>query len=151
MAQLTIRIADISDADQLLRWRNDPDTHRWYKNPTPVSKDDHLAWLTSELSREPTTLWIAERGADRIGSVRLSAPVDGIVTVSVAVAPEARGQGTARALLAHIEREAMSLGYTELVAEIHEGNVESQSLFRKAGYSLQSTDIFSTYHKTLEP
>lgn len=150
MSELSIRIADINDAHQLLEWRNDPGTHRWYKNPTPVREHEHLTWLGSELSRNPITMWMAEHSAQPSGSVRLSEPVDGVATVSVVVAPKARGQGIASALLAYVEREAMSLGYLELVAEIHEGNEESRSLFEKAGYSLHSTDTFLMYRKTVE-
>lgn len=149
MSDLSIRVAEFNDAERLLEWRNDPDTHRWYKNPTPVSEQEHLTWLASELSRNPSTLWMAERSSQPSGSARLSAPVDGVATVSVVVAPQARGQGVASALLAYVEREAMSLGYVELIAEIHEGNAESRLLFEKAGYSPHVTDTFLVYRKAV--
>ncbi|HLI14258.1 MAG TPA: peptidase C39 family protein [Alphaproteobacteria bacterium] len=53
---------------------------------------------------------------------------------SFAVAPEHRGRGIAKALLAEAERVALEHGCIYLRLEVRRDNHEAQSLYRKAGY-----------------
>ena len=50
------------------------------------------------------------------------------------VAPEARGRGVARAVLAHLEAEARSLGLERLVLETGTRQPEALALYRRAGF-----------------
>jgi GNAT superfamily N-acetyltransferase len=50
------------------------------------------------------------------------------------VAPEARGKGIGRALLARIEDEARALNLTRLVLETGTRQEEALSLYRRAGF-----------------
>ena len=50
------------------------------------------------------------------------------------VAPEARGRGIGRALLARLEAEARALGLTRLVLETGTRQAEALALYRRAGY-----------------
>jgi putative acetyltransferase len=51
------------------------------------------------------------------------------------VAPEARGRGIGRALLARLEGEARSLGLTRLVLETGRRQAEALALYRHAGFT----------------
>jgi GNAT superfamily N-acetyltransferase len=51
------------------------------------------------------------------------------------VAPEARGQGVGRALLARLEHEARALGLTRLVLETGTRQAEALVLYRAAGFT----------------
>lgn len=53
---------------------------------------------------------------------------------SVAVAPEARGEGLARRLLADAERLAAARGCRRLRAEVRRSNIASRALFAAGGY-----------------
>lgn len=53
---------------------------------------------------------------------------------SIAVAPEARGRGLARALVAELERRALARGMTRLRLEVHVDNAAAQRLYREMGY-----------------
>jgi ribosomal-protein-alanine acetyltransferase len=53
---------------------------------------------------------------------------------SFAVAPEHRGRGIAKALLAAAERAALEHGCAYLRLEVRKDNKEAQSLYRKAGF-----------------
>lgn len=50
------------------------------------------------------------------------------------VAPDSRGQGIAKALLAALEAEAARLGATRLVLDTNKALAEAHALYRKAGY-----------------
>lgn len=51
------------------------------------------------------------------------------------VAPEARGQGVARALLQHLEREARRLGYETARLDTGPRQASAQGLYRSEGYA----------------
>lgn len=59
---------------------------------------------------------------------------------SIAVAPQARGQGLASQLLAHAKRLARQRGCGRITAEIRDDNVASIATFRRAGF-----EIFGRY------
>lgn len=147
--KLTVRTVAFSDCDCLLSWRNDPDTYRWFKNPTPVHLKDQIHWLQAQLSRVPVTFWMAELEGNPVGSARLSLPNAGVGTVSVIVAADARRQGVAGFLLAHLERDATFLGYAGLKAEIHSSNFASKTTFERAGFSASKIGAFCEYEKTI--
>jgi GNAT superfamily N-acetyltransferase len=50
------------------------------------------------------------------------------------VAPDVRGLGLSRRLLAALEIEAKSAGMTRLVLDTNRSLAEAQALYRKAGY-----------------
>jgi GNAT superfamily N-acetyltransferase len=52
------------------------------------------------------------------------------------VAPELRGRGIGRALLARLEAEARNLGLTRLVLETGTRQLEAIALYQSAGFSL---------------
>ena len=51
------------------------------------------------------------------------------------VAPEVRGQGIGRALLARLEVEARALGLTRVVLETGTRQAEALALYRRAGFT----------------
>jgi len=59
------------------------------------------------------------------------------------VAPEARGAGVGRALLAALEREAVALGAHRLVLETGTRQAEALALYRRAGFT--GIDRFGEY------
>lgn len=55
--------------------------------------------------------------------------------LTIAVAPEARGQGAGRALLRAFEDQAHALGATEAFLEVAADNTVARALYTSAGYS----------------
>jgi ribosomal protein S18 acetylase RimI-like enzyme len=53
---------------------------------------------------------------------------------SIAVAPQARGQGAASTLLEHLFRELSRLGYRRLRLEVRAGDESTQRLYRRFGF-----------------
>ncbi|EHR59132.1 GNAT family N-acetyltransferase [Saccharomonospora cyanea] len=137
-----VRLASESDAEALLRWRNDPDTRRWSRNTAEVALADHLAWLRGVLASEGRLLLVAENdAAERVGMVRFDRIDAGTWEVSITVAPEHRGTRLARPLLAEGERELRRRRSPGTVlATVHRDNTASVALFRTAGYAPDGTD-----------
>jgi ribosomal-protein-alanine N-acetyltransferase len=96
-----------------------------------------------EWATEPTVLgWAAERDGRPIGFAllsRLGIAEEGAAHLAeitaIAVAPEARRSGVARALLAAVVRAARSEpGLTEIRLLVAEGNSAARALFAQAGF-----------------
>ncbi|HEV7649574.1 MAG TPA: bifunctional UDP-2,4-diacetamido-2,4,6-trideoxy-beta-L-altropyranose hydrolase/GNAT family N-acetyltransferase [Actinophytocola sp.] len=131
---LTIRPATMSDAGRLLAWRNDPDTLRWSRGHEPVAEPAHRAWLDSSLANSGRVLLVVETGHP-IGTVRFDRVEPATWEVGITLAPADRGKGLSADVLmlgeaALLARHAPAW----IVANVHEDNVASRTLFRHAGY-----------------
>ena len=69
------------------------------------------------------------------GHLRLDDLGAGRARVSIVLAPQARGQGLAVPALAALGAEAATLGFAELVAEVHVENLASVRAFAAAGFT----------------
>lgn len=76
------------------------------------------------------------------GAVRLIAP-DTAEIKRMYTAPEARGRGVARGMLAALEAEARRLGASRVVLETGERQGEAIKLYEKAGYA--RIDLYGEY------
>ncbi len=118
-----MRDARWSDLSEILRWRNEPGTYANFHNRYPLSLPAMQRWLSDALADPRTTLWMAEREDKLVGVLR----VDPDGAVMIIVAPEARGQGVAGSMLAHLPDRP-------LFAEIRETNTASHAAFATAGF-----------------
>lgn len=134
-APLRAREATESDAGPLLRWRNDPVTRAWSRNPDPVGAADHRRWLRAACESRTRLLLVVERDGEPVGTVRLDRVRAGEWEVSITVAPEHRGRGLGGPILAAGEAElAGRVRTATLLANVHRDNATSLALFRRAGY-----------------
>jgi RimJ/RimL family protein N-acetyltransferase len=141
-----LRAATEADADLLLSWRNEPDAVRYSRGGRPVNQAEHRAWLRQRLADPSTRLWIGEESRTPVGQVRVDRRDDEWL-VSIAVAPEARGRGVARALLAALQTEmSASAASGRLMAEVHRDNTASTRAFAAAGFeAVDVSDEFRRY------
>ncbi|HEY7593251.1 MAG TPA: bifunctional UDP-2,4-diacetamido-2,4,6-trideoxy-beta-L-altropyranose hydrolase/GNAT family N-acetyltransferase [Actinophytocola sp.] len=132
--ELTIRPASPADAGLLLTWRNDPETLRWSRGHQPVAEGVHQAWLHNSLENPDRLLLIAETDHP-VGTVRFDRLEPGTWEVSITVAPADRGKGLASRLLM-IGEGALQARHpaTQILANVHEANKPSLTLFHHAGY-----------------
>lgn len=133
-ADLHARAATLDDARALFEWRNDQDTRAASRTHEPVAWQDHLSWLTASLNDPDRRLLICEDSGARIGTARWDRLDRQSWEVSITLAPEARGQRLAGAVLAAAERMLDVPDPIRLVATVHEKNLPSQRLFARAGY-----------------
>jgi spore coat polysaccharide biosynthesis predicted glycosyltransferase SpsG len=149
---VTMRPATEADAEELWRWRNDPDTRANSRSHEPVPLPDHLRWLRASLARGDRQLLVGEVDEVPVGTVRWDLERPGEWEVSITVAPESRGQRLGAPLLAAAEAwlagalssatggaapggdPAAVGGLTAYLAAVHTGNAASPRLFLGAGY-----------------
>ena len=125
----SLRPAVWSDAGQLLAWANDPQTRAASFHLEPITLAAHQGWLRMIL-RDPERRLLLDAG----GTVRLARCGEEAV-VSVTVAPDQRGRGEGRRLLAALADWARAAGFCRrLVAWVRHDNPASLRLFAAAGY-----------------
>jgi len=132
---LALRPAQREDAENLLRWRNDPTTRAASFNSEEVSPTEHAAWLERVLVDPDRRLLIATEDHAPVGQLRLDRLAANTVEVHIALAPEARGHGLATELLKLAAQEhAPALGAARLLARVKPDNEPSRHSFAKAGF-----------------
>jgi pseudaminic acid synthase len=129
-----VRAATGDDSPSLLAWRNDPETRKASLHTAVVAQHDHEAWLAKALSSPDRKLFVVSHAGKSVGTLRLDRAGQDIWEVSITVAPEARGQKLASAMLVALEEPARELGGKLLVAKIRKENAASVAAFKRAGY-----------------
>ncbi len=154
-SDLRVRAANPADAALLHEWRNDETTRQWSRSSDRVPWADHVQWLDSSLARDDRLLLIVEHATrGSVGTVRCDRDEDGGWEVSITVAPQERGCGLATEILCVGERALTSRNGPGITARavVHEHNIASKRLFRRAGYvptGSVDADGFALYRKTL--
>jgi ribosomal protein S18 acetylase RimI-like enzyme len=133
---IAVRRATLDDAATLLAWRNDPDTRVASREGKTVSLDTHRRWLEAALADDDRILLVGSDADGDVGTVRWDRRGDAAWEVSITVAPERRGAGTARQLLAAGERELESRVGRPLLclAAVRTTNDASRRLFARSAY-----------------
>ncbi len=133
--QNVLRSARYGDARQLYDWAIDPAVAKSRLRPAEITWEGHLRWLATSLSDADSRLFIAEDAQGPTGTVRVTRQAD-VATVSITVAPERRGQGMGRRLLAALQEFATDRRFAHrLRALIRSDNTASLVCFEKAGYT----------------
>jgi UDP-2,4-diacetamido-2,4,6-trideoxy-beta-L-altropyranose hydrolase len=131
-----VRLRTITPADEelLYHWQLDPLTRQYSYNPEVPSREEHTRWMKVKLREIEGVTSIILHGSEPAGVIRadLVSGVDrATYLVSIYVAPHKYRLGLAMAALKALE---FILDYAELRAEIHEENIASHKLFKKAGF-----------------
>jgi len=130
-----LRPAQMTDAAALMAWKNDPTAVRFSISGRPVTRAEHEAWLALRLQDPATRIWIGEVDGAAVGQVRIDVE-GGRGCVGVAVAPERRGRGYGRELVAALCDELNGdLQVEALEARVHPENVASRRAFESAGFT----------------
>ena len=132
-----LRPVEMSDAAQLLTWRNDPEVRSVSFQSNQVSMESHQVWLERKLADPSCRLWIAEdRNGQSVGQVRLDFEFSDEATISISVDHTRRAQGLGRVLIEKACRCAFSenLELNSIVARIKPGNVASERAFQSVGF-----------------
>lgn len=134
---MLLRRAGPADAELLLRWANDPVTRAAGFHPAPIEPETHRRWLGRRLASASDVLLIAVDDEEPVGHIRLERGQEGRVEIGIAVAPEARGRGLGRIILAAALESARAdpdLDPRTFVARIRTDNPISLALFAGAGF-----------------
>ena len=95
---LYLRQANISDAEQILEWRNDPVTRANSFNGDPIDLETHLKWFERKLSDDRCRMYVLTDGNKDLGFIRLDIE-DASAEISYMIAPAFRGHGYGREII----------------------------------------------------
>ena len=129
----------------LLEWRNDPQTRKASHNTDEVWRDEHISWLTKTLNNTNRRLLIAEESGVPIGTIRADYS-DGMFELSWTVAPNARGCGMGKIMVALLASQI-----TEPIrSEVYAGNEASMRIAEYAGmlYDREEENGLLHYRRT---
>ena len=134
--RVNLRPAEMTDAECLLAWRNDPKTRQASHNSDEVILESHLAWLDASLSNpSKRLLWIAEVNGVAVGTCRAD-KVEDAWELSWTIAPEARGKGVAHQMLSKLVHS-----FDEpLVAQVKANNIASMKVAERVGFVLEKQE-----------
>jgi RimJ/RimL family protein N-acetyltransferase len=138
-----LRLADASDEAWLLELQRQPETRRYFRNPTVPTADEHRRWLQQMLDDPRRLLLIVEVDAIPAGMVRLDRDDDlgDMVryTISIAISPAFHNRGFASAALSLIRR---LMPVAALDADVAPENIASIRLFSSKGFQRVGNDLY---------
>lgn len=142
---LSLRPAQLSDADNLLEWRNADINRLASFDPAPIPRERHQAWLCSILDNPQRALLIGEEQGIPVGVLRYDF-TDSSTEVSIYLVPGFHGHGQGEQLLRAGTRwlQENRTKTLNVRARIKADNGRSQAAFRAAGYVPESTDFVLT-------
>ena len=137
-ATVTFRPAESNDVDQLADLFDQ--YRQFYECPPDLSAAKN--WIAENFERGRSTIFTADDGYQLIGFTQLYPAlcsvdlVDYFVLYDLFVAPSARRQGIARALMNAASEWAKAQGAARLDLETARDNHPGQALYRDLGYEL---------------
>ena len=137
-ANITFRLAESSDLDQLADLFDQ--YRQFYECPPDLIAANN--WIAENFERGRSTIFAADNGYQLIGFTQLYPAlcsvdlVDYFVLYDLFVAPSARRQGIARALMKAASEWAKAQGAARLDLETARDNYSGQALYRDLGYEL---------------
>ena len=105
----------------------------------PVDVDQRAQRFRELVERgEPAALWVLEDDAGRqVGHIVVEESVPGVLTIGMAVLPEARGQGGGRNLLTAVQEHARAIGAHKISLEVWTDNAGAIALYTRAGFQVE--------------
>ena len=137
-ATVTFRLAESSDIDQLADLFDQ--YRQFYECPPDLSAAKN--WIAENFERGRSTIFAADDGHQLVGLAQLYPAlcsvdlVEYFVLYDLFVAPSARRQGIARALMNAASEWATAQGAARLDLETARDNYPGQALYRDLGYEL---------------
>ena len=137
-ATATVRLAENSDLDQLTDLFDQ--YRQFYECPPDLSAAKN--WIAENFERGRSTIFAADNGHQLIGFTQLYPAlcsvdlVEYFVLYDLFVAPSARRQGIARALMNAASEWAEAQGAARLDLETARDNYSGQALYGDLGYEL---------------
>ena len=129
ISSVSLPRAEQSDRDVLYRWQHQEGARKYFRVPTPPTKDEHQAWFDHALSSDDVALFIVVWCDTPIGYVRLNNR-GGKKEISILIARNFQGFGFAKKALLKV----ILTGTQPYCAVIHPENKASIGLFTSLGF-----------------
>ena len=136
--EIGIREATIKDAKILFDWANDTETRQNSFNSVIIDWNNHIKWFKNKLNDPACKIYILYSNEKPVGVVRFE--VNETTIVGVTVAPNYRGMGLGSEILKIARNTFWKNNTDSILAYIKKGNIASQRIFEKAGFSFLRED-----------
>lgn len=137
---LSVRLATADDARFVWEVNNEASVRAQSINTDAIPWDMHEAWFAASLTNPDRVLLIAIADDERVGTVRFD--INGPdATISVALAPHARGHGYGVATICEGCALIAEHGVEEVEALIRPDNGASRAAFTRAGFDDTTTRV----------
>jgi UDP-2,4-diacetamido-2,4,6-trideoxy-beta-L-altropyranose hydrolase len=149
--QLKMRLAVLTDSEDLYQWRNSPSIRAVSRQSAPIARERHQAWLESVLADKSKVLLIAMQESVPVGVVRFDIE-DEVAEISIYNVPESGNAGKGHLVLNSAENwmKTHRPQVRRLRAQVLGDNQPSHRLFISAGYELESTTYLKKVASTNE-
>lgn len=134
-----LKIATPKDKAIVFTWQSDKNIRKYFKHPATPTWDEHCAWFDSNLSDTKSTLYLIYHDGTAVGTLRLDEKNPDEYEVSILLTENAQGKGIGSMALNEIHNIKK---HGLFFADIHSDNINSQKLFKKAGFVAISPSRF---------
>ncbi|MBQ8031410.1 MAG: GNAT family N-acetyltransferase [Butyrivibrio sp.] len=145
--KIFLRRATMEDALDILRWRNDETSRANSFTKDVIDLDSHKKWLSKKLSQKDCHMFIMMDGQDKVGNIRVDV-TDDAGEISYLIAPEKRGRGYGKKIIALIEKE-MPDEVKTLMGLTLKTNDASGRCFLASGYTASDAEDALCYSKRI--
>lgn len=145
--KIFLRRATMEDALDILRWRNDETSRANSFTKDVIDLDSHKKWLSKKLSQKDCHMFIMMDGQDKVGNIRVDVTGDA-GEISYLIAPEKRGRGYGKKIIALIEKE-MPDEVKTLMGLTLKTNDASGRCFLASGYTASDAEDALCYSKRI--
>lgn len=150
---LILREASITDSDQILQWRNDPDVRRYSLHSNIISPEEHQKWYQLALEREDIQIFILEEDHTPVGQIHLTHWYDELV-ISYSIDRRCRGRHLGQRLVALMEDTILNNNVLRrdgeyYVAYVKKDNQASRRVFEALNYQEEEQRKWMKYIKKI--
>ena len=138
--RLVLREIKESDAQQLVKWRSDPEVYKYFTIPRTLTVEEHLNWYRNSYVSDANRIDLialerVEQNA--VGVFGIKKKIGGsCVEISYLVDPQYQSRGYAReAMIALMCFAKERWGCETAMAEIHKNNISSIEFAKRLGFS----------------
>ena len=150
---LRIRKANLKDSKVILEWRNNLESRMNSKDKKIINKKTHNIWFNTKLNSTNVHIFMLELKSEKVGVVKYKSNADySKFSVSININPAYRNKGLGKKLLLLGDEKIKSIVKKDaiLIAEVGQGNLKSNKIFKDAGYAKVKRDkAYNIYNKSI--
>lgn len=139
VGEVTLKKATAENIRQVYDWQSLPQTRRYANDTRVPTWSDHKAWMQEKLKSDSDFFYIINFDDNEVGVIRLDQTCPKRYLISIYISPIYFGKGIAKKALSVIDILHPNI---EIIAEVLEANIASQTLFKAAGYKREKNNLF---------
>ncbi len=120
---------DLSQKELILSWRNHPSVRKWMINDNEISLEEHLHFIKLLATKANSRYILVQNESHYIGVINLTEIHNNSAELGIYANPDMRGVGSI--LMRALIHYALTLGISNLIANVFITNVRAQKLYQK--------------------